>query len=119
MGGSCEHSQGALDVLAERRRQVQAEGFDARHDAKYRNAELLAAALTYGARAAVTIKLRARGTSDEEIEQASARHGVPASWPWGRNWWKPHPLRKCLVIAAALIIAQIDAIDRGAACDDK
>ena len=38
--------------------------------------------------------------------------GVPVWWPFNRELWKPEEVRRNLVKAAALIIAEIDKIDR-------
>lgn len=35
-------------------------------------------------------------------------------WPWQRKWWKPKDPRRDLVRAGALIIAEIERIDRAA-----
>ena len=40
---------------------------------------------------------------------------VPATWPWGASWWKPGDPRRMLVKAAALILAEIERLDRAAA----
>ena len=46
---------------------------------------------------------------------AGRLHGVrPATWPWDWKWWKPTNPRRDLVKAAALILAEIDRIDRAA-----
>jgi len=36
----------------------------------------------------------------------------PRGWPWAKSWWKPASLRRSLVKAAALLIAEIERIDR-------
>ena len=33
-------------------------------------------------------------------------------WPWAASWWKPKNRRRDLVRAAALIVAEIERIDR-------
>lgn len=107
-------SQASRDVLAERRRQIEAEGFDCAQDDRYRRGELVAAALTLGTRVVVSLKMLDRGASQQEVDTALARHGVPQTWPFHSRWWKPHSLRRCLVIAAALLIAEIERLDRKA-----
>lgn len=37
---------------------------------------------------------------------------VPRGWPWGSSWWKPKDPRRDLVRAGALILAEIERIDR-------
>jgi len=36
-------------------------------------------------------------------------------WPWADRWWKPKSVRHDLIRAAALIVAEIERLDRGAA----
>jgi hypothetical protein len=88
-------SQATLDVLAERRRQVEAEGWTPEHDDKYREGELRDAALCY---------LRWNVITKAGI--------APGAWPWDEKWWKPADDRRNLVKAAALIIADIERLDR-------
>ncbi|MCA8214506.1 hypothetical protein LGN20_11395 [Burkholderia cepacia] len=89
----------ARDVLAERRRQVEVEGFTSTHDdITYNGGELAAAAGSYALHA-----------HDRRIAV------TPAWWPWARAWWKPGTPRQMLVKAGALILAAIEQIDRRAA----
>ncbi len=89
----------ARDVLAERRRQVDVEGFTSTHDdITYNGGELAAAAGSYALHA-----------HDRRLDLA------PAWWPWTRAWWKPGTPRQMLVKAGALILAAIEQIDRRAA----
>lgn len=83
-------SQAAIDVLAERRRQTDEEGWTADHDDEYTKGQLAAAATCY-----VT--------------------GFPLYWPWLRSWWKPTTRRRNLVKAGALILAEIERLDRATA----
>ncbi|WP_334029003.1 hypothetical protein [Burkholderia orbicola] len=89
----------ARDVLAERRRQVEVEGFTPEHDDdEYLDGELAAAGGSYALHA-----------FDRRIAL------TPAWWPWQRAWWKPGTPRQMLVKAGALILAAIEQIDRRAA----
>jgi len=36
------------------------------------------------------------------------------TWPWAEKWWKPKNERRDLVKAAALILAEIERLDRAA-----
>lgn len=101
------HKAGALamlpssaisDVIAERVRQREVEGWTPEHDDKHRHAELLDAATCYVTSVAGGLKLRA--------------DGAPNRWPWRREWWKPKDPRRDLVRAAALILAEIERLDR-------
>ncbi|MDR8077819.1 hypothetical protein KPA96_19375 [Burkholderia cenocepacia] len=89
----------ARDVLAERRRQVDVEGFTPEHDDEHNTrGEIPAAAGSYALHA-----------FDRRIAY------IPAWWPWRRTWWKPGTPRQMLVKAGALILAAIEQIDRRAA----
>ncbi len=85
----------ARDVLAERRRQIDTEGFGASRDDFYTQGELAEAAACYAARLTV-------------------RDGsyVSSLWPWPAAWWKPTTYRRDLVKAGALILAEIERLDR-------
>lgn len=98
-------SQASLDVIAERRRQVEVEGWESEHDDQHNGAELALAAGAYCQSAAKpTIYARKPG----------AAFSIPMCWPtwWDKAWWKPTNPRADLVKAGALIIAEIERIDR-------
>ena len=82
----------ASDVLAERKRQIDAEGMSTAGDDSYQAAELPRAAAAY----------ILSGSSED----------APYYWPWSKEWWKPRDGRKNYVRAAALLIAEIERIDR-------
>ncbi|MBX6335206.1 hypothetical protein ISD63_01005 [Pseudomonas aeruginosa] len=87
--------QAWLDVLAERRRQITAEGWTPEHDDLYCAAELPRAAAAY----------ILSGANDE----------APAIWPFLAKWWKPRDARANYVRAGALILAEIERLDRAGA----
>ncbi|HGP4432942.1 TPA: hypothetical protein ACLMYU_005225 [Pseudomonas aeruginosa] len=89
-----EVPQAWLDVQAERRRQVEAEGWTPEHDDLYCAAELPRAAAAY----------ILNGANDE----------APAIWPFSAKWWKPRDARSNYVRAGALILAEIERLDRAA-----
>ena len=95
------------DMFAERDRQVCDEGFDAAHDDEYENGELICAAIAYA--------LHALNHGDEEGDDYTDH--PPDAWPicWDTAWWKPKSPRRDLVRAGALLIAEIDRLDRAAA----
>ncbi len=86
--------QAWLDVQAERRRQITAEGWTPEHDDLYCAAELPRAAAAY----------ILNGANDE----------APAIWPFVTKWWKPRDARSNYVRAGALILAEIERLDRAA-----
>lgn len=92
-------SSALADVAAERRRQIEAEGWTPEHDDEHSNGEMALAAACYARHAICPPQL-----SD-----------VPATWPWGASWWKPGDPRRMLVKAGALILAEIDRLDRAGA----
>ena len=91
-----DHTQAAVDVLNERQRQHIQEGWTQRHDDAHTEAEM--------ARAAACYALHASGVSSEAVQEI---------WPkrWS-GWWQPKNRRRDLVRAAALLIAEIERIDR-------
>jgi len=100
------------DVIAERRRQVSEEGWDAAHDDEHAKGELGRAALNYLAAACIATLL---GGKSYEGTPPLHRWGGALGWPWHWSWWKPGIVRRMLVKAAALILAEIERLDRAAA----
>lgn len=95
-----EPTQAVRDVLAERERQMAQEGWTPVHDDEHIAGELSDAAGCYAL-------------------------GQPIRWPWtethplmgvmAHHGWKPKDLRSNLVRAGALILAEIERLDRKAA----
>lgn len=87
---------GAELIAAERRRQVEAEGFDAARDAGYVHGELAFAAVCY-ALPAGSRELTRRVTNapwghlDETGQLPEPSALLPKRWPegWDWRWWKP------------------------------
>lgn len=96
-------TQAAQDVLAERRRQIEAEGWTPEHDDAHADGGLAHAAGCYAKRAAFP-----------ELN----RH-PPMTWPWEARWWKPGDRRRMLVKAGALILAEIERLDRAALAPEQ
>lgn len=107
-------SQGVSSVLTERNRQWAVEGFDPARDDQYVRGELALAATCYVAHVGLSQELEAKLGEKFDAEQ---HRTMPALhfWPWSRDWWKPTDRRRDLVKAAALIIAEIERLDRAAA----
>ncbi len=97
------------DVIAERQRQVSEEGWTPEHDDAHTDESLVLAAICYACPPARQVM--ANGAVGR------ARLMIPASWPrsWAIDWWKPKGRRRDLVRAGALIIAEIERLDRAAA----
>ncbi|HFI9129197.1 TPA: hypothetical protein ACGSOG_004388 [Escherichia coli] len=85
-----------IDVVAERQRQQSVEGWTPEHDNAYQNSELADAAACYA------------------IHAHNQGFSTPAHWPWSPDWWKQSGTRRDLVKAGALILAEIERIDRAA-----
>lgn len=101
------------EIAAERRRQVEAEGWTPEHDDGHAKGEMAVAAACYALAAAECPAERAL------MDQFGDASGTPSRllkiWPWSRDWWKPKSRRRDLIRAAALIVAEIERLDRGAA----
>lgn len=93
------------DVVAERQRQIGGEGWDYDHDDRHTSGELLFAAAAYCENVGQAQLL---GFGDDT---AQVQH-VPQYWPWSLQWWKPKNRRRDLVRAAALLVAEIERLDR-------
>lgn len=89
------------DVAAERERQISAEGWTPDHDDQYASGQLSAAALSY-----------VQSALGEIGKPAFQLVSPPSFWPWDACWWKPRGARRDLVRAAALIVAEIERLDR-------
>lgn len=115
MSLSTLNTQAALDVLAERQRQHDVEGWTPEHDDVHNRGEMASAAVSYATNAVVRLRLMADGYPAERIDEMSAQAKVPNTWPWSPSWWKPAGgTRRILVKAAALLLAEIERIDRKA-----
>ena len=87
------HAEAIGDAIRERDRQRFSEGFTLDRDDLYQTPALAQAAACY---------------TDPDGGKP------PARWPWKRAWWKPKTRRQDLVRAGALIIAEIERLDRAA-----
>ncbi|MDD8319140.1 hypothetical protein LAW57_03570 [Escherichia coli] len=83
-----------LDVIAERQRQKAVEGWTSEHDDKYGKSQLLWASSCY------------------VLNAIHPFNRIPFGWPWTPEWWKPTNPRRDMVKAGALILAEIERIDR-------
>lgn len=94
---------GVEAIAAERKRQMEVEGWTPEHDDDEHGGEQLAAA--------------ASAYLLHDLGVPVLDHGaIPCLnrrvWPWGFAWWKPKSYRKNLIRAGALIAAEIDRLDR-------
>lgn len=105
--------RGALaDIATERKRQVEQEGWTECHDDEHGNAQLAQAAAAYAYHSAASTY------SDPETQERVAER-AELLWPWAQRWWKPRDARRNLVKAGALILAEIERLDRAAAIRNR
>lgn len=90
------------DIRVERERQILQEGWSESHDDRHDKGELAKAAGCYAL---------AAGRYAVGPEISSRVLPVPW-WPWAPEWWKPTTPRRMLIKAAALIVAEIERLDR-------
>lgn len=93
------------EIAAERRRQVEEEGFDARHDDQHGDGAMARAAAAYAAHSA-------RFDGAEALGGKYQIKAPPGEWPWAWRWWRPKDPRRDLIRAGALIVAEIERRDR-------
>lgn len=96
-----ETEKAVTDIAAERRRQIEREGWTPVHDDEHTDQSL--------ARVAACYALPPLGPRDDD-------RIMRRLWPqsWDESWWKPSPnnRRRELVKAGALIVAEIERLDR-------
>lgn len=95
------------DIWNERARQITHEGWTPEHDDEHSRGEMANAAAAYARRAGGLI-------ADPDIGPGPFRQDPPPWWPWDAQWWKPKDPRRNLVKAGALIVAEIERLDRAA-----
>lgn len=95
--------KGINDVLDERLRQIIEEGYGSSGDDMYDGGTLAIAGCCYAMHAAWSLS---------PINVGKLLMGVPELWPWDPSTWNPQEIRRNLIKGAALLIAEIDRIDR-------
>lgn len=113
-----------FDIKAERQRQIEAEGWTPEHDDEHDAGEMARAAAVYAYTSTLSEAQAAQW--QERLMQPPPAVTVKgetliapgilrALWPWAPQWFKPKDRRHDLVRAAALIVAEIERLDRRAA----
>lgn len=101
-------SDAAFDILKERKRQIWSEGWTPAHDDQHTDGSLADAAACYAA--------TTRAFKAEEFAGVDKPYTTYSGlWPqsWDDSWFRPRRnRRKRLVIAAALLLAEIERLDR-------
>ncbi|EOF4372734.1 hypothetical protein R6U49_00445 [Pseudomonas aeruginosa] len=95
-----EVPQAWLDVQAERKRQVEVEGWTPEHDDAHSHGQMARAAACYAL------------AGSSAPNDGTAALLVSLAWPWDQQWWKPSTPRRDLVKACALALAEIERLDR-------
>ena len=103
MSAGKEHDKERMEIVIEairneRLRQVHVEGWTPEHDDAHRKEDLASAAACYAL--------------PEWQRRIIGEDNIKWPWPWERSWWKPKDRRRDLIRAAALIVAEIERIDR-------
>lgn len=97
------------EIAVERRRQISEEVWTPHHDDTHDRGQLAKAAASYAVFSTLHCIYRGPNRLDCESEESAwARH----LWPWEDGWWKPSTPRRELIKAAALIVAEIERLDR-------
>lgn len=101
-------SNALIDVMNERDRQWNEEGWTPEHDDQHDKGELAGAAGCYA-------------LYRSHLAPAAVMCGdfIEQGWPWAAEWWKPTTARRDIVKAAALLIAEIERLDRAAALTEE
>lgn len=99
-------------IRDERLRQINEEGWSEKHDAAHTNDEIARAASCYASPEEIFIE------RNVEVDEDCTRGivFVPKyfeAWPWDKEWDKRHlhDRKKQLIIAGALIVAELDRLD--------
>lgn len=104
------------DIAVERQRQVEEENWSVEHDDAHGDGSLALAAACYAMFASVSDAAR----EATNLPASMATTGKPVTgwaawleiWPWERKWWRPKDRRRDLIRAGALIVAEIERLDR-------
>jgi hypothetical protein len=106
-------SKGAEMIVTERLRQITEEGYSKEHDRRHINDELILAAIAYAI----------YGRHTQVLEKRDMPEGVMFAdpWPWPMSFdnRENHDQLRRLVIAAALIAAEIDRLLARGDLNDK
>jgi hypothetical protein len=106
-------------IAAERRRQIEQEGWSADHDDAHCDGSIALAAACYAMFAAVSDNARRSTQLPRSLtNDGQAVEGWAAFlsiWPWERHFWKPTTRVRDLEKAGALIAAELDRVIRAAA----
>lgn len=118
-----EFKTGVELIAAERKRQIEVEGWTEKHDKENNRDELAIAAACY----ALPRHLRDLDIRELILDKTTKQLTVVAkglcriyNWPWDEKWWKPTPDNRIkeLTKAGALIAAEIDRLQNTKSKED-
>lgn len=98
------------DVSNERQRQVVVEGFSPATDDRHDPGTLARAAACYARFAGLVLARESPAIRGKDVPVVT--RGVPCDWPWSDYWWKPRVPRHDLIRAIALLVAEVECLDR-------
>lgn len=106
------------EVAAERERQKSVEGWTLEHDDEHGMGQMAKAAAAYAYFGSLDDSQRTKGGDADSYTHFLITRLFPV-WGtsyggWGWHWWKPKDQRRDLIRAAALIVAEIERLDRAA-----
>jgi hypothetical protein len=96
-----------LDEIATRRRRQIDKGYDAAHDDAHDKGEIAMGAAAY---CISSVKYEGNGRPGYK----TIPQWAPPFWPWERDQFRPTNARDNLIDAAAMIVAEIERLDRAA-----
>ena len=103
-------------IAEERQRQIEKEGWDSTHDAEHAGGDMIGASMCYAANA--LNKIHGEEMARAQIRSYDENGGEwMDAWPWSKDWDKreKHDAKRSLIIAGALIAAELDRISKGGA----
>lgn len=97
------------EIDDERHRQIRKEGWAPEHDDEHGNRELARAAQCY-----LEHYIGRQWLIDGYNDGLTRYQEEPSAddWPWDEQWWKPKNPRRDLIRVAALLVAEIERMDR-------
>lgn len=107
-------SNAMSDIWRERIRQMEAEGYSVEHDDEHDQGDMACAAAVY----ALLSALETMHEEDMELDAAIVQ-STKWLWPWSPKALKRAEPRRMLVKAAALIVAEIERLDRATSRTDE
>lgn len=114
------HEHVILEIARERERQVNGEGWALDHDDKHVDGAIARAAASYAYYAGIPSVTRQVDTYPYNGKVCPTDVVViRRAWPWSWTWWKPTTPRRDLIKAAALIVAEIERLDRLSSMEAK